>query len=88
MQCGHGSTGRSGLALAIMLAVGAWALPTHAARLEVISQPFSGDPIAVLVTFDDRAAGPGEILVEVEILGGQGGDLRAILLNLADDSRA
>lgn len=82
MQC----AGRSKLALALLLLAGAWAAPAEATRIETIARPFTGDPIEVLVAFDDAAAEPGEILVELEILGGQQGDLRGILLNLADDS--
>ena len=38
------------------------------------------------ITLDDAGAGPGEILLGVEILSGQAGDLRGIFLNLSDDS--
>jgi len=72
--------------LAISLLTCAWALPAGATTIETIAQSFTGDPVEVKITLDDAGAGPGEILIGVEILAGQEGDLRGIFLNLSDDS--
>lgn len=72
--------------VAILLLTCTWALPAGATTIETIAQSFTGDPIEVKITLDDAGAGPGEILIGVEIIAGQEGDLRGIFLNLSDDS--
>jgi hypothetical protein len=72
--------------LAIFLLTCTWALPASATTIETIAQSFTGNPIEVKVTLDDAGAGPGEILIGLEVLAGQEGDLRGIFLNLSDDS--
>jgi hypothetical protein len=69
----------------LILTLGA-VTPASAAVIEVVATTFTGDPMAVRITFDDAGADAGEVWIGVEVEGGYQGDLRGLFLNLADDS--
>jgi hypothetical protein len=56
----------------------------NAVSLTSVATSFTGDPLDVLLTFDETAE--GDILVTAEVIGGMEGDIRAIFLNIADDA--
>ena len=77
MQCR-----RSLLALLGSCAVLAAAPAAMAVSIEAIATPFTGDPSAVKIVLTESG---GDIVVTVSVIQNHG-DLRAVFLNIADDS--
>lgn len=76
---------RSCRSLALALVVSLFAAASQAATISVDLTPFTGDPIDVRVTLDDRLR-DGSLIGTVEVLAPYQGDLRALFLDIADDS--
>jgi hypothetical protein len=76
---------RSCSALVLVLVTLLLAASAHAATISVELTPFTGDPIEVRVTLDDRLRN-GSLIGTVKVLAPYEGDLRALFLDISDDS--
>jgi hypothetical protein len=83
---GRGIPGATGFSIGAMLAVLLFAGPALGTTIESLLEPFTGGHASVLVTVSDEDASlaDGELLVTVEVL--DGGAIRGVFLDLADDS--
>ena len=70
--------------LMLILVSISWPLAANATSITTTATSFTGDPLEVTLTFDDAAAGSGEVRVDVSVVGGSLGDLRGVFLNLTD----
>jgi hypothetical protein len=73
---------RSFLAVLFGCAVFSAAPAAMAASIQAIATPFTGDPTSVKIVLTESG---GDIVVDVSVAEGHG-DLRAVFLNIADDS--
>ena len=67
-------------AMLLLIATGT----ANAVSLTSVATSFTGDPLDILLTFDETAE--GDILVTAEVIGGMEGDIRAVFLNISNDA--
>jgi hypothetical protein len=76
---------RSSRSLALVLVTLLTAAAAQAGTISVVLTSFTGDPIEARVTLDDRLR-DGSLIGSVQVLSPYQGDLRALFLDIADDS--
>lgn len=72
---------------AAVLVLLAWLVPTDAEATVIgaTASPFTGSPLSVSVSVDD-AIDPGNLVITLEVIGTQTGDLRGFFAHVSDES--